>query len=291
MKRNINKLVLFVLISLASVAAVAIQDKPESLNFAAIGDSGNGSQAQYAIAKRMLAFRQKTPFDFVLLLGDNIYEGGKPKYFKAHFELPYKDLLAAGVQFYATLGNHDEMEADYHINYKDFNMGGKRYYSFVKGFKGTDRLVEFFSLDTNAEVSVESAQLEWLVKALTDSKARWKVVFMHHSLFSSGRMHPPYMGMRNQLHPLFLKYKVNLVLAGHTHVYERIKPQDGLQYITEGCSGKIMRGNLVKNSPLTAYGNDQVQSFLLVHVTTKDITVDAIDLNGKQFDTVTIKRD
>jgi 3',5'-cyclic AMP phosphodiesterase CpdA len=289
-KRNIFNLILFVLVSVTSLANVAIQKNPESLSFAVIGDSGNGSPAQYAIAKQMLAYRQKTSFDFVLMLGDNIYEGGKPKYFKPRFELPYKDLLAAGVTFYAALGNHDELEADYHVNYKDFNMGGKRYYSFVKGIEGTDHLVEFFVLDTNAEVGLEQAQLDWLVKALADSKARWKVPFMHHSIFSSGKMHPPYLSLRNQLHPLFVKYKVNLVLAGHTHVYERIKPQDGVQYITEGCSGKIMRNNLVKGSPLTDYGNDQLQSFLLVNVTTKELTVAAIDLNGKQFDTVTLNR-
>jgi hypothetical protein len=114
---------------------------------------------------------------------------------------------------------------------------------------------------------------------------------MHHSLFSSGKMHPPYMAMRNQLHPIFVKYKLDLALAGHTHVYERIKPQDGVQYVTEGCSGKIMRNNLVKNSPLTAYGNDQQQSFLLIHVTTKDLKVEAVGMDGKSFDSVTLKHD
>ena len=289
--RTINKLVLLVLISLACVAATTLQNSPQSLTFAVIGDSGDGSKAQYAIAKQMLDHRQKTPFDFILMLGDNIYGGGKPKYFERFFELPYKDLLAAGVKFYAALGNHDVLEADFHVNYKDFNMGGKRYYNFVKGGGGVDNLVEFFVLDTNAEVSLEKAQLDWLTKELGDSKARWKVAYMHHSIFSSGRMHPPYLTLRNQLHPLFVKHKVNLVLAGHTHVYERIKPQEGVQYITEGSSGKIMRGNLVKGSPLTAYGNDQQQSFLLVHVTTKDLTVEAIGMDGRSFDNVKLKRE
>jgi hypothetical protein len=239
----------------------------------------------------MLAYRQKTPFDFVLMLGDNIYGGGKPKNFRPYFEVPYKDLLAAGVKFYASLGNHDAEYADFHINYKDFNMGGKRYYNFVKGIAGAEHLIEFFALDTNETDGLAKEQFDWLNKALDDSKARWKVAYMHHSLFSSGRMHPPYLKLRNQLHPLFVKHKVNLVLAGHVHVYERIKPQDGVQYITEGCSGKIMRGNLNKPSPLTAFGNDQQQSFLIVHVTRKDLIVEAIGLDGKQFDTVLLKRE
>jgi 3',5'-cyclic AMP phosphodiesterase CpdA len=277
------------MVCLTCGAALAAPHNQQPLNFVAIGDSGDGSKAQYAIANQMLAYRGKTPFDFVLMLGDNIYGGGKPKYFKAEFELPYKDLLAAGVKFYAVLGNHDVLEADYHANYKDFNMGGRRYYNFVKGVQGADHLVEFFALDTNSEAGLEKAQLDWLAKELGDSKARWKVAYMHHSIFSSGKMHPPYLTLRNQLHPLFVKHKVNLVLAGHTHVYERIKPQDGVQYITEGSSGKIMRNNLVKGSPLTTYGNDQQQSFLLLHVTPKDLTVEAIGMDGRQFDTVTLK--
>src|SRR5262249_59232918 len=149
MKKTINKLVLLGLMSLVFGAATARQNDRKSLIFAAIGDSGDGGKGQYAIAQRMVDYRRKAPIDFILMLGDNIYGGGKPKYFKREFEDPYNDLLTAGVKFYASLGNHDEMEAEYHINYKDFNMGGKRYYSFVKGVEGEENLIEFFALDTN----------------------------------------------------------------------------------------------------------------------------------------------
>ncbi len=267
------------------------QDTAQPLTFAVIGDSGDGSKEQLAIAKLMVAARQKTPFDFVLMLGDNIYGGGKPKYFKPRFEDPYKELLAANVKFYAALGNHDGESADFHVNYPNFNMGGKRYYNYVKGTADDSKLIEFFVLDTNTEKTLPSAQLAWLEAALKASTAKWKVAYMHHSLFTSGRMHPPYLELRNQLHPLFAKYKVNLVLAGHVHAYERIKPQDGVQYITEGCSGKIMRNTLDKKSKLTAFGQDQQQSFLLAHATADALKIEAYGLDGKQFDTITLKRE
>jgi hypothetical protein len=290
MKNQISALLILCLFSLAvsglALSPPAAQDKNDPLTFAVIGDTGDGSKEQFTVGKQLAAFRAKTPFEFVLMLGDNIYGGGKPKYFKPRFEVPYKELLAAGVKFYAALGNHDVEEFDAHINYPLFNMGGKRFYNFVKG----DDLAEFFVLDTNNTEGLGQEQLTWLENALKASKATWKVATMHHSLFSSGRMHPPYLKLRSQLHPLFVKYKVNLVLAGHVHVYERIKPQDGVQYITEGCSGKIMRGNLDKKSALTAYGNDQQQSFLLVQATKNELLVNAIDLNGKQFDAVTLKQ-
>ena len=50
-----------------------------------------------------------------------------------------------------------------------------------------------------------------------------------------------------------------------------------------------MRGNLDKKSGLTAYGNDQQQSFLLVQASKNELRVEAIDMNGKQFDSVTLK--
>ena len=79
----------------------------------------------------MFQYHQKFPFPFVLLLGDNIYGGHQPRDFAQKFELPYKQLLDAGVKFYASLGNHDDPNTE--RLYKPFNMGGERYYAFRKG--------------------------------------------------------------------------------------------------------------------------------------------------------------
>jgi predicted MPP superfamily phosphohydrolase len=257
------------------------------VSFAVIGDSGSGEAPQYAIARRMMMEREKIPYDFVIMLGDNVYGLGNPKYFKPRFEDPYKDLLAAGVKFYAALGNHDAPQAAYHIQYKDFNMGGRRYYSFVKG----DDLIEFFVLDTTETKTAEltAEQLAWLEAGLKASKARWKVSYFHHSIYASGRMHPPYIRLRAQLEPLFVKYRVNAVFSGHYHVYERIKPQKGVHYFVAGSGGKLMRGNLNKKSELTAFGNDQVQVFLLVTVDEEQMRVRALTADGTEIDSAKIE--
>ena len=44
------------------------------------------------------------------------------------------------------------------------------------------------------------------------------------------------------LEPLFIQYNVSLVLNGHDHTYERIKPQNGIQYFVEGSSGQLREG-------------------------------------------------
>jgi hypothetical protein len=92
----------------------------KSVRFAVIGDSGTGGSAQYEIAKEMEAYREIVGFDFVIMLGDNIYGGDSPKNFTRKFEQPYKPLLDAGVKFYASLGNHDNPNERF---YKLFNMG------------------------------------------------------------------------------------------------------------------------------------------------------------------------
>ena len=125
-----------------------------------------------------LALR-KFPFEFVLMLGDNLYGHEKPSDFVRKFEEPYKPLLNAGIKFYAALGNHDNPNERF---YKNFNMGGKRYYSFKVGN------IEFFALDSNY---MDPQQLEWLKKQLQASKSDWKIAFFHHPLYSDGKRHGP----------------------------------------------------------------------------------------------------
>jgi predicted MPP superfamily phosphohydrolase len=260
-----------------------------SLTFAVMGDTGTGDEAQLAVANQMIKERGTAPFSFVLMLGDNIYESGDRKYIKPRFEDPYKELLDADVKFYAVLGNHDIIKGtEFQTNYRHFNMGGKRYYHFTKGTESEKNLIEFFALDSNL-MTVE--QLKWLEEKLKDSKARWKVAFCHHSIYSSARMHSPYLGLRKQLEPLYVKYGVNAVFSGHSHCYERVKPQKGVHYFTEGASGEIKRRTLNRKSPLFAAGEDAVNSFLTVQVTQEEMKVEAISADGKKIDSYTIKQE
>ena len=127
-----------------------LPNKPGSVKFAVIGDTGTGGSDQVAIGKELAAWRTRYPFEFVVMMGDNLYGGEKPKDFARKFEIPYKPLLDSGVKFYAALGNHDD--AALQRNYKPFNMNGERFYSF-KPQNG----VRFFALDSNY---VDKAQLD-----------------------------------------------------------------------------------------------------------------------------------
>ena len=102
-------------------------------------------------------------------------------------------------------------------------MGGQRYYAYSKGN------VRFIVLDSNY---MDLPQLDWLEKELRDASSPWKVAYFHHPLYSDGRFHGPDVDLRVRLEPLFEKYGMNIVLSGHEHVYERIKPQHGIYYVT-----------------------------------------------------------
>src|SRR5690348_6561009 len=175
------------LLALLSFSAIAQQDskvvalplKPKSVRFAAFGDNGTGGQEQYDVAQQMVRQRANFPFDFVLMLGDNIYGSDTAADFRRKFEDPYKPMLDAGVKFYASLGNHDNPNQRL---YKPFNMDGKRYYSFRK------ENVEFFALDSTY---MDPVQLAWVEKQLSASTAQWKICYFHHPLYSDGKFHGP----------------------------------------------------------------------------------------------------
>ncbi len=269
-----------VLLSATPAFSLRSEEAQPSLTFAVIGDSGTGKAGQYAVARQMKAAYDKNRFEVVLMLGDNIYTNGDAKHFKKKFELPYEALLNNGVKFYASLGNHDVRKGlNAQINYDKFNMGGRRYYSFTKGD------VEFFALDSTA---MTPPQLAWLETQLKASTARWKVAFMHHPLYSSGKRHGSEMNLRSVLEPLFTRFGVQVVFSGHDHFYERIQPQQGVQYFVAGASGQLRKNGMKKKSPLTAASNDRLHSFLLVQVRGAEMQIETISEDGSILDRVTI---
>jgi len=251
--------------------------KPGSVRFAVIGDMGTGETPQYELAGKLIEYRQKFPFEFVIMLGDNLYGGDAPADYANKFERPYKLLLDAGVPFYAALGNHDKPNERF---YKSFNMNGQQYYTYKKGN------VRFFVLDSN---DMNPRQLAWVEKELQNSGSNWSICYFHHPLYSSGAFHGSSTELRLVLEPLFVKYGVQVVFAGHDHVYERVKPQKGISYFTEGASGSLRPGNLRKTA-LTAAGYDQDRTFMLVEVAGDQLHFQTISRTGRTVDSGVIQR-
>ena len=233
---------------------LTLPNKDNSVRFLVIGDTGTGSEQQQELANIMLRYRQVFPFEFVLMMGDNLYGSEKAVDYKKKFENVYKPLLDQKIKFYASLGNHDESNERF---YEFFNMEGQEYYHFKKGD------VSFYALNSNY---MDKKQVDWLNDKLATDTAPWKIAFFHHPPYSSGSAHGSDTKLREIIEPIFLKYGVNVVFTGHEHFYERIKPQKGIYYFISGAGGKLREGNVKQGSPLTAKAFDRDMSFMLLEI-------------------------
>ncbi len=128
------------------------------------------------------------------------------------------------MKFYATLGNHDRVLQQH---FKPFNMSDKDHYSFDQG---NIRFVALNSNHTNDRI-----QMKWLETVFADAGDKWRIVFFHHPLYSSG-IHGA--EARDVIRPAFedalVTHGVHVVFSGHEHRYERIRPQRGVYYFVSG---------------------------------------------------------
>jgi 3',5'-cyclic AMP phosphodiesterase CpdA len=261
----------------ARVAAPAplkinLPNKEGSVRFVIIGDTGTGSKKQHELANILLRARQTFTYDFVLLLGDNLYGGESPGDYKDKFENVYRPILDQKVKFYAALGNHDEPAQRF---YELFNMNGKEYYRFTKAN------VAFYALNTNY---MDQKQVKWLQDELAKDTSEWKITFHHHPPYSSGGKHGSDKDLRKVVEPIFLKYGVNAVFTGHDHFYERIKPQKGIYYFVSGAGGKLRAGDVKDNSPLTEKFFDRDMSFMLAEIDGDQMYFQVLSRTGTTVD-------
>lgn len=271
----------------AAAGALVLPVKDGSVRFAVIGDSGRGDQAQNEVAQQMVAWRERFPFDFVLMLGDNIYDSHTPEDYVAKFEAPYKPLLDAGVTFHAAIGNHDDPGQ---IAYARFNMGGQRYHTFRKAERTlaavTGAGARFFALDSR---SLDPEQLAWLQRELEASGSAWKIVYFHHPIYTSGRYQQGARPLRTALEPLLIAGDVDVVLSGHEHFYERLLPQHGISYFVSGAAGSLRKGD-IRPTGRTARGFDTDFHFMLFELSGDQLYFQAISRTGETVDAGVIER-
>jgi 3',5'-cyclic AMP phosphodiesterase CpdA len=157
-------------------------------------------------------------------------------------------------------------------------MNGERFYAFTKGD------ARFFVLDSNY---MDQEQLKWLEDQLSRSNDRWKIAYFHHPLYSSGGRHGSEVDLRASIEPLFLKYGLDIVFAGHEHFYERIKPQKGIYHFIVGGAAKLRKGDIQRGA-LTAAGFDADFSFMLAELGRDALQFQVLSRVGKRVDSGTL---
>jgi len=297
------RLILFLALLLGAPASVLSE---KTFTFAVIGDSGTGGSHQKLIAGQMLAFHQNHSWKFILMLGDNIYEGGDPKDFDKKFKNIYEKL---NVPFHATLGNHDRRTARGQSQVEDdaFGYVGKQdEYEFHEGPQiGGKRLARFICLNSGAwkekeDLSRREKSLDkWLSKS---PDYHWNFVFFHHPIYSFvysnsrlgwliGRWgHGSNMKLRKIWEQSFIDGGIDIVLSGHDHFYQKIRKQKGgIHYFVSGGAGKIRKG-IKKNHPEVEFGK-VTYHFLHFEVSEKEVRFAAVDEDGNIFHRGCIRKD
>jgi predicted phosphodiesterase len=258
-------------VSTAGAIDVALPSRNGSVKFAVLGDFGSGHSSDDDVAAQMAAFRARFPFELVITTGDNIIGSQDgPADFAEKFERPFRALLDAGVQFYATLGNHDKPS---NRSFRLWNMNGRRYYTFAV------KNVRFFALDSNRP---DRAELAWVDEALRSASEEWKICYFHHPLYSNGVRHGPDLELRVLLEPILVRHGVDVVFSGHDHVYERLTPQEGISYFVTGAGGQEV--GTLRRTATTAASFDREQTFTAVEVLDADLFFQTVSRSGTTVD-------
>lgn len=248
-------------------------DTAASIGFLAFGDSGGGGSDQYALLEHMYS----VPYDLILHTGDLAYGSGTIGQFEDNVFGVYADLLR-NLPMFPAAGNHD-YETQGGLPFRSVfalpGDSGEKWYSYDWGS------VHFAALDTESDYKTQAA---WLDRDLAATALPWRIVYLHRPPYSSGT-HGSDLALRAALAPVLERHRVQLVLAGHDHDYERIKPQNGVAYIVTGGGGVGTRG--VGSSSFTAFSEDVIH-FVYGEVAADRIVLHAIDATGVEFDSTVV---
>lgn len=268
-------------------------DEDSAFSFGIIGDTQKNPKMTAQIAKLIWDRRPH----FVIHVGDVVDNGSDKKEWVDELLGPCQELFSR-VPVFPCIGNHEKNHPNY---YKYFSLPEPEYY-----YRYRYGNADFFVVDSNKSLKVDSEQYKWLDQELGKSTAKWKICYHHHPVWSSDEndygdtnkniYRLGDLNARN-LSTLYEKHNVDLALNGHIHAYERSWPlrnnkvnlKDGVVYVTSGGGG----GRLEGFSPLPTWFKAQVRvdfHFCYVNVQGGHLEFKAFDQKGNLFDTFDLRK-
>jgi predicted phosphodiesterase len=197
--------------------------------------------------------------DVWIALGDIAYRSGTNDQFQAALFDTFGE-LTSNTSLWPVYGNHDDRRWTY---FRIFDLpenaesggiasGTENYYSFDHAN------AHFVILDSQeSDRSADGEMAEWLRKNLAANDKPWVIVAFHHPPYtkgthdsdnssdSRGRM----QDMRENILPILEEYGVDMVLSGHSHMYERSHLID----CAYGDSTEFSKKNIVSRGELGGY--------------------------------------
>ena len=271
----------------------------EPFSFAIFGDSGKGTRAQFQLAARMA---QRNP-DLVLHTGDLIYSGGERYHYKERFFDAYAGMLQR-VCFWPSIGNHDvgdDGEDSAYFEVFELPENGPPGVTPEHDYwfdYGSARIVV---IDTEHDATTIATKVTpWLSEVLTDCAADWKFVVLHRPPYTAGP-HNPCLAARESLCPIFEQTGVDIVFAGHDHMYERTYPMragektddsTGVVYVVTGAGGASLYDALPLDQRPDYFAaiNADIHSFTHVSIDGWRLTLEQESTNGDILDRWTLDR-
>lgn len=267
-------------------------------NFVVFGDSGDGGMPQ----RQLAALLAREPAQFALHVGDIAYWEGTFRQFAEAFFAIYPEMLGK-MAFFPVPGNHDYEFQDALAYRTLFTVpagnvdpeGRGRYYSFDWG------PVHFSVIDSNyslrAAVAGRGAMLQWLEQDLAATQKPWRIAAVHHAPFptSAYKLHDPVCALVAQhITPVLERHGVQLLLAGHEHIYQRTQARRlgqfgsgpaGTVYVTTGGGGS--QSYAPGPAPFVAV-NAGESHYLRIQADSRRMTIQAINAHGEQKDITTL---
>jgi hypothetical protein len=259
--------------------------------FAVIGDFGWDGPDEMDVANLVKSWNP----DFIITVGDDNYDYGAAstidpnigKYYHDYI-YPYLGTYGNGSpdsnRFFPVPGNHDWRATDLQPYLDYFTLpNNERYYDFIWND------LHFFMIDADEHepdgYSSTSTQATWIKNKMQNSTAKWKIVALHYSPYSSALTH----GSVSTVRWPYQQWGADAVFSGHDHTYERLTV-DSLTYFVDGLGGKSVRlddfdGGLLPESQ-AHYSADY--GAMLIEVYTDSINCKFINRNGLLIDNYTI---
>ena len=199
-----------------------------------LGDAGSANVFARSVRDSFETFTGTREPDLWLQLGDNAYDDGTDlEYQSALFDIFPRQLRTSVL--WATLGNHDGRSTNSATQtgpyYDIFTFptlaeaggvasGTEAYYSFDYGN------IHFICLESfQTDRSPTGPMMTWLEEDVAATEADWVIAFWHHPPYSKGSHNSDtetrLIEMRTAALPILEDFGVDLVLAGHSHSYER----------------------------------------------------------------------
>ncbi len=287
----------------------AATSRGEPFRFVAFGDSGVGSHSQAALAELIADAKPAV----VIHTGDLVYTVGAAEDYLLNFFQPNERLIRS-VPFMPSLGNHD-CATEFGQPYLDafelpengppgiplerhywFDFGDARFVAL-----DSDKVAEKHSGVLTPE-QMKTVVAPWLREVLTNCDARWKFVYFHHPFYTGCGTHSPDGAayVKEAYVDVLEDCGVDIVFAGHNHLYERTAPilrdkiveagQGGVVYVTTGAGG-ASRYPMDEDPPdyIVAY-NDEFLSFTQVDLSANTLHLKQISDRGLVLDEYVIEK-